>query len=62
MTGLPLTLGICRECALCSPRRVMTLDMAESGTIYYCNAKMHGTDGRDRCADFRQRPDAGVVG
>ncbi len=62
MTGLPVTLGICRECAMCSPRRVMTLEMAEARTIYYCNAKMHETDGKDRCADFRQRARAEVVG
>ncbi len=58
MSELPLTLGICRDCASCSVRRAVTLDMDDIGPVYYCAAKMHETDGTDRCRDFRSRSEA----
>ena len=53
-----MTLGICRDCASCSVRRAVTLDMDDIGPVYYCGAKMHETDGIDRCRNIHPRTGA----
>lgn len=53
--SLPLTLGLCRDCASCSVRHVVTLSMEDAGEVYYCSVRMHETDGTERCRHYRRR-------
>lgn len=49
---LPITLGVCRNCAKLKVYSGTTIDGFIARRVYYCRAMMHETEGRTACNDF----------